>query len=202
MEEYMEDMIFTDASASEEENNNPVPEENKKRKKTVKEEIFDWVKTLLLYCVLPLAIFQAFCFMASVPTGSMETTIPVGAQVLTTRMFNKENVERGDVIVFDSEELGIVLIKRCIGLPGDEIVFDGTGDVYINGELLDEPYVSSFSDFEGSFKVPENSYFFAGDNRKASLDARYWDQPYIHEDFVKGKARFILFPFSSFGILE
>ena len=60
----------------------------------------------------------------------METTIPVGAQVVTTRIFNKDNIERGDIVVFDSYELGVVLIKRCIGLPGDEIVFDGTGDHY------------------------------------------------------------------------
>ncbi|MBE6893565.1 MAG: signal peptidase I [Ruminococcaceae bacterium] len=176
-----------------------VPE---KKKKSAKEEILDWAKTLLLYCVLPLAIFQTFCFMASVPTGSMETTIPVGAQVVTTRIFNKDNIERGDIVVFNSDELGIVLIKRCIGLPGDEIVFDGSGRVYVNGAVLDEPYVSSRSDFEGEFSVPEDCYFFVGDNRAGSLDARFWDEPYIHKSEVKGKARFVLFPFSNFGILE
>ena len=184
---------------SELEKENSVPE---KKKKTLKEEIIDWAKTLILYCLLPLAVFQTFCFIASVPTGSMETTIPVGAQVVTTRVFNKDNIERGDIIVFNSEELGIMLIKRCLGVPGDEIVFDGTGDVYINGNLVDEPYVSSWSDFEGSFEVPENHYFFAGDNRKGSLDARYWDEPYIHEDHIKGKSRFIIFPFGDFGMLE
>ena len=132
----------------------------------------------------------------------METTIPVGAQVVTTRIFNKDNIERGDIIVFNSDELGVVLIKRCIGLPGDEIVFDGTGDVYVNGVLLKEPYVSSWSDFEGEFTVPEDCYFFLGDNRAGSLDARFWDEPYIHKSEVKGKARFVLFPFSNFGILE
>ena len=136
-----------------------------KPKKTFKEELIDWGKTLVFYCLLPLLIFQTFFFMASVPTGSMETTVPTGAQVVTVRTFNKENVRRGDVVVFESEEIGVVLIKRCIGLPGDEIVFDGTGDVYVNGELLNEPYVSSFSDFEGEFSVPEDCYFFAGDNR-------------------------------------
>lgn len=178
---------------------NPVPE---KEKKDIKKELIEWGKTLLFYCVIPLLVFQTFCFMASVPTGSMETTIPVGAQVVTFRTFNKDNVERGDIVVFDSYELGVVLIKRCIGLPGDEIVFDGTGDVYVNGELLNEPYVSSFSDFEGEFSVPEDCYFFAGDNRSGSLDARYWARPYIHKDDIKGKAKFVIFPFSSFGTLE
>jgi signal peptidase I len=176
-----------------------VPE---KPKKSLKAEILDWVKTLLLYCVLPLAVFQSFCFMASVPTGSMETTIPVGAQVVTTRIFNKDNVERGDIIVFESEEIGVILIKRCIGLPGEKIVFDGSGRIFIDGEVYREKYVSSDSDFEGEFVVPEDCYFFLGDNRAGSFDARYWENPYIHKDFVKGKGVFVLFPFSSFGILK
>ena len=176
-----------------------VPE---KPKKSLKAEILDWVKTLLLYCVLPLAVFQSFCFMASVPTGSMETTIPVGAQVVTTRIFNKDNVERGDIIVFESEEIGVILIKRCIGLPGEKIVFDGSGRIFIDGEVYREKYVSSDSDFEGEFVVPEDCYFFVGDNRAGSIDARFWENPYIHKDFVKGKGVFVLFPFSSFGILK
>lgn len=173
-----------------------------KPKKSLKAEILDWAKTLLLYCVLPLALFQSFFFMASVPTGSMKNTIPVGAQVVTARIFNKDNVERGDIIVFDSEEIGVILIKRCLGLPGDKIVFDGSGRVFINGEVYRESYVSSRSDFEGEFVVPEDCYFFVGDNRAGSFDARYWENPYIHKDFVKGKGVFVLFPFSSFGILK
>ncbi|MBQ6878464.1 MAG: signal peptidase I [Oscillospiraceae bacterium] len=197
----MDDLLL-DTAIAEEEKEEPVPEKKEKPKKTLKEEILDWAKTLVLYCFLPLAIFQTFCFMASVPTGSMETTIPVGAQVMTTRIFNKDNVERGDIIVFDSDELEIVLIKRCIGLPGDTVAFNGSGAVYINGEYLEEPYVSSWSGFEGEFTVPEDCYFFVGDNRAGSLDARFWENPYVHKSDIKGKARFVLFPFSSFGTLE
>lgn len=196
-----EDIIFENAP-EEQEKEASVPEKETKPKKSIKEELLDWGKTLLFYCLIPLLVFQTFFFMASVPTGSMETTIPVGAQVITLRAFNKDNIERGDIVVFDSEELNIVLIKRCIGLPGDEIVFDGSGMVYINGEVYFEPYVSSFSSFKGTFEVPEDCYFFVGDNRAGSLDARYWEEPYIHKDNIKGKAFFVLFPFSSFGILK
>ncbi len=194
----MEEDLF-EVKTEEAEETAEIPE---KKKKSLKAELLDWGKTLLFYCLVPLLIFQSFCFMASVPTGSMETTIPVGAQVLTTRIFNKDNVERGDIIVFESEELGVVLIKRCLGLPGDKIVFDGTGRVFINDEIYRERYISSRSDFEGEFVVPEDCYFFVGDNRGGSLDARFWENPYIHKDFVKGKGVFVLFPFSSFGILE
>ncbi len=179
----------------------PLSDEEEKKLRT-KKEILDWVKTLVLYCFLPLAIFQSLCFMAAVPTGSMDPTIPVGSQVLTTRLYNKDNVERGDIIVFESDELGITLIKRCIGLPGDNLVFDGSGNLYINGELYDEPYVSSYSGFEGEFNVPKNCYFFCGDNRGGSHDCRTFNEPYIHKSVLKGKARIIVYPFSSFGWLE
>lgn len=208
----MEELKFEDIASEKEETaeiakeknaeNPQQPEKKEKKKKTLKEELLDWAKTLLLYCFLPLGVFLIFCFMANVPTGSMSPTVPVGAQVFTTRIFDKESVERGDIIVFESKEIGVILIKRCIGLPGDNIYFDGKGKVYLNGELLSEPYVSSFSDFEGEFNVPEDHYFFVGDNRGGSFDARYWENPYIHEDDIKGKARAILLPFSKFGKLE
>ena len=202
------------------------PEEKAARKrKKFKAELFAWAKTLFFFCVIPVLIFECFCFVARVPTGSMETTVPAGAEVFTTRCFNKDNIKRGDVVVFYNDELDptlfkqyiglrgdiaaffndeleLILFKRCIGLPGDTVEFDGTGDVYINGELYEEPYVSSFSDFEGTFTVPEDCYFFCGDNRGGSWDARYWDNPYINKENVKGKARFIFFPFNSIGAVK
>ena len=209
-----------------EEKKEETPEEKAARKrKKFKAELFDWAKTLFFFCVIPVLIFECFCFVARVPTGSMETTVPAGAEVFTTRCFNKDNIKRGDVVVFYNDELDptlfkqyiglrgdiaaffndeleLILFKRCIGLPGDTVEFDGTGDVYINGELYEEPYVSSFSDFEGTFTVPEDCYFFCGDNRGGSWDARYWDNPYINKENVKGKARFIFFPFNSIGAVK
>ncbi len=200
-------------------------EKTARRRKKFKAELFAWAKTLFFFCVIPVLIFECFCFVARVPTGSMETTVPAGAEVFTTRCFNKDNIKRGDVVVFYNDELDptlfkqyiglrgdiaaffndeleLILFKRCIGLPGDTVEFDGTGDVYINGELYEEPYVSSFSDFEGTFTVPEDCYFFCGDNRGGSWDARYWDNPYINKENVKGKARFIFFPFNSIGAVK
>ena len=186
-----------------EEKKEETPEEKAARKrKKFKAELFDWAKTLFFFCVIPVLIFECFCFVARVPTGSMETTVPAGAEVFTTRCFNKDNIKRGDVVVFYNDELNLTLFKRCIGLPGDRVEFDGTGNVYINGELYEEPYVSSFSDFEGTFTVPEDCYFFCGDNRGGSWDARYWDNPYINKENVKGKARFIFFPFNSIGAVK
>ncbi|MGK0469147.1 MAG: signal peptidase I, partial [Clostridium sp.] len=52
------------------------------------------------------------------------------------------------------------------------------------------------------FKIPEDSYFFLGDNRANSKDARYWEQPFIDEDNIMGKARIVISPFSRFGKLK
>ena len=178
-----------------EEKKEETPEEKAARKrKKFKAELFDWAKTLFFFCVIPVLIFECFCFVARVPTGSMETTVPAGAEVFTTRCFNKDNIKRGDVVVFYNDELNLTLFKRCIGLPGDTVEFDGTGEVYINGELYEEPYVSSFSDFEGTFTVPEDCYFVMGDNRDRSDDSR------IHVGFVPfenlvGKARVLFFSY-------
>ena len=217
--------MYIPGNAPEDKKDEALKEKTARRRKKFKAELFDWAKTLFFFCVIPVLIFECFCFVARVPTGSMETTVPAGAEVFTTRCFNKDNIKRGDIVVFYNDELdptlfkqyiGLrgdiaaffndelepILFKRCIGLPGDTVEFDGTGDVYINGELYEEPYVSSFSDFEGTFTVPEDCYFFCGDNRGGSWDARYWDNPYINKENVKGKARFIFFPFNSIGAVK
>ena len=49
------------------------------KKKKLKAEVIDWIKTIFFYCVLPVALFECFFFVANVPTGSMETTVPAGS---------------------------------------------------------------------------------------------------------------------------
>ena len=115
-------------------------------------------------------------------------------------------------------------VKRIIAGPGDtvSIVSDGsvrqgdlasaadigldmsrgdeaelmTAAVYVNGEKLDEPYLREPMLYTGDmeFEVPEGCYFFMGDNRNNSLDARYWSNPYIAEDKLIAKVYFRYFP--------
>ena len=87
-------------------------EKTARRRKKFKAELFDWAKTLFFFCVIPVLIFECFCFVARVPTGSMETTVPAGAEVFTTRCFNKDNIKRGDIVVFYNDELDPTLFKH------------------------------------------------------------------------------------------
>jgi len=151
-------------------------------------------RTILEYVVLAVVavavalLIQAFLIKPyRIPSASMENTLLIGDRVLVDRIsWRFSQPERGDIVVFHPPFDGPVLIKRIIGLPGDEISLSG-GFVHINGRRLDEPYVrriagrqepsEPFSNglpwsLQEPYKVPAGSYFVMGDNRTDSGDSR------------------------------
>ena len=116
----------------------------------------------------------------------------------------------------------VYYVKRIIGMPGDtveikaggscgpseivsearEAIADGetrelvTADVYVNGEKIEEDYLREPMLYTGdmTFTVPEGTYFFMGDNRNGSLDARYWHNHYIPQDKLIAKVLFRYWP--------
>lgn len=159
----------------------------------------EWIVPIGAAVILAVLINKFLFFQVSVPTKSMYPTIVPDDRIIVTRVYNKGKLKTGDIVVFYSEELKETLIKRLIGLPGDEVKIDENRDVYINGKKLDQPYVVYNGGVVGEFKVPEGHYFFMGDNRENSWDSRYWQESYVPEKNIKGKARFVVFPFSRFG---
>ena len=151
-------------------------------------------RTILEYVVLAVVavavalLIQAFLVKPyRIPSASMEDTLLIGDRVLVDRVsWRFTQPERGDIVVFHPPFDGPVLIKRIIGLPGDEVSLSA-GFVYINGRRLDEPYVrridghqepsEPFSNglpwsLQEPYKVPAGSYFVMGDNRTDSGDSR------------------------------
>ena len=125
-----------------------------------------------------------------VKSGSMEPTIMTGEFTIVNKLsYLNKTPQRGDVIAFKSEEYNRFLLKRIIGIPGDEIEFHD-GYVYINGIICDE---SAYLDkdietnCDKCFTVPNNSYFVMGDNREHSTDSRFFELPYILEDDIMGR---------------
>lgn len=108
--------------------------------------------------------------------------------VLAVRVHNPGGIERGDIIIFRSRELGDVLIKRVIGLPGDTVRIDTDGSVFINGERLAEPYAADIGGPSADCLVPAEEYFVLGDNRGESADSRHWENPCIRAESIMGKA--------------
>lgn len=168
----------------------PAGQPKKKEKMTLKRFWKEWKEVILILA----AVFVTFKFIlqiAWVPSGSMETTLPTKSVLVGLHLpyvVGSPMPERGDIVTFWNEELNKVLVKRVIGLPGDEITFAG-GFVYINGQQLDESYLPAqgITECDKSFTVPEGCFFPLGDNRTGSLDARSWNDPYIPVSAIQAK---------------
>jgi signal peptidase I len=168
----------------------------------MKKLLKEWIYPIGTALIIAFLINKFLLFKIYVPSESMLPTIMIGDQIFVTKSYNKDNIKRGDIMVFYSEERGELLIKRVIGLPGEKVEIKGDGSVFINGNVLEEPYVVHKDNKTASFNVPEGHYLFLGDNRANSLDARYWKNPYISKDAIKGKARITVFPFKRFGWIK
>ncbi|MEW8956647.1 signal peptidase I [Clostridium sp.] len=168
----------------------------------------DWIIPIAAAVIISILINKFLLFKVYIPSESMYPTLTEGDHLFVTKIYNYSKIERGDILVFDFKE-GInngekeeLLIKRVIGLPGDNVEIKDGGKVFINGEELNEPYVENPSNQTGSFTVPSGKYLFLGDNRANSYDSRSWRNPYIDEEDIKGKAQVRVYPFNRLGFLK
>lgn len=190
-----------------EQGENTVPSEAPEPKRpSAFREIMSWVIPFVIAVVLVYVLKTYVIINANVPSGSMENTIMTGDNLIGFRLaYQFSEPKRGDVIIFPApDEPNEKYIKRIIGLPGEKLTIK-EGKVYINGELLEEDYLSKewlpggdindgYTDLE--FDIPEDSYFVMGDNRTNSHDARFWNNTYVTRDKIIGKAIFIYWPFA------
>ena len=142
----------------------------------------DWI----VYAVLLSIVFSVMFGFYRIPSASMTPSLEVGGTYVGSKLaVMLGSPRRGDVLVFRDDMgwmdgtagSGGLLVKRVIGLPGDEVVIDGDG-VHVNGERLREDYLprSVNPADPGVFvdvKVPEGRLFMLGDNRGNSADSRF-----------------------------
>lgn len=155
-------------------------------KKVTNEDYRDTLKYVLVF-LITFFLLQFLIGVANIPSSSMEPTLNVGKKYLFLQVsYWFKDPSRGDIIVFDDH--GVIYCKRIIGLPGDTIDFVD-GNVYINRELLEEPYANgeTYAYISSHYEVPEGEYFFMGDNRMNSKDSRLWEYPYITKMQILGK---------------
>lgn len=121
---------------------------------------------------------------------------------------NLSPLSRGEVIILKNpRDNNVAFIKRVIGLPNEKVMIRD-GKVYINGEILNEPYLpagtittgESFLQTGGEILVPEGQYFVIGDNRGGSSDSREWGP--IKKDLIVGQAYIRYWPIPKFTIIQ
>ncbi|HCC57021.1 MAG TPA: signal peptidase I [Solibacterales bacterium] len=213
----------------------PVVSETKPKessKEVARGFIAEWTVTILLLLFGTTTLVQAFV----IPTGSMEDTLLIGDHLLVDKLayapagaISKNflpytPVKRGDIIVFRYPvDIQQTFVKRCIGVPGDHIRLLNK-QVYLNGHLLNEPYVVHKSSYieayrdnfpgepnsmispdavtmleknvvNGEVVVPPDHYFAMGDNRDSSLDSRYWG--FVPRENIIGKPLIIYWSYDA-----
>ena len=138
---------------------------------------------------------------AEVNVEKLSNFIPFLDAGSTPKRYVFHGPERGDIIVLqDPRKPDTDLIKRVIGLPGEtlEIV---NGVVYINGYLLEEPYIKTpWHSTNPKITIPAGEYFVMGDNRDNSLDSRSSSVGLVPKDLVIGKAMLSYWPKNQFGL--
>jgi len=133
--------------------------------------------------------------------NSMTPTLREGDFVVSVK---GSEFKAGDLVVF---YLGNnVLVKRYIAGPGQWVDIDGNGNVYVDGVLLEEPYISEKAlgdcDITLPYQVPENRIFCMGDHRATSVDSRSTTVGCIQKDQIVGKIVFRIWPFADAGPLK
>jgi len=124
---------------------------------------------------------------------SMEPTLLPGEVLLVNKLaYTFGEFKHGDIITFHYPmDPDLDYVKRIIGKPGDEVVIRN-GNVWINNQLLSEPYISAAPDYEGTWNVPDDALFVLGDNRNPSADSHIWG--FVPLENVIGKAFAVYWP--------
>ena len=180
----------------------------KKEKKShsVAYELFGWLVYIAIIVGLTWLIITFVGQRTSVSGHSMETTLQDGDQLIVDKIsYRFRDPKRYDIIVFPYQyEENVYYIKRIIGLPGETVRIDEEGNIYINGEILDEHYGKEVIQDPGlavqEITLGEDEYWCMGDNRNHSSDSRVIGP--VPRSRILGKAFIRIYPFSKFGLIH
>lgn len=171
-----------------------------RRKEYYRQSLRGTVYVLVVVAAVAVLIATLFLPILQISGDSMSPTMEHDEIVV---LLKTKEFEQGDLIGFYYQ--GKILLKRVIALPESEVAIDGDGNVYVDGAMLEEPYVTEKvlgdCDLEFPYKVPGTGYFVMGDRRSNSVDSRNSVIGAISRDDIIGKIFIRVWPLSRFGFV-
>ena len=177
----------------------------------MKNVVKEIISTILYILAVLLGTYLLITFVGqrtSVSGSSMEPTLSNNDQLILDKISYRFSVpKRFDIIVFPFQyKENTYYVKRVIGLPGETVQIDLEGNIYINGEILEEDYGKEKINFPGLAVEPitlgDDEYFVMGDNRNNSSDSRDPSVGNIRRSNIIGKAWVRIWPLNKFGVLK
>lgn len=186
----------------------------KKKKSSFYDTLIEWLDSLIISFLAVVVIFTFFFSKVKVDGESMRETLQDRDQLIVSDFLYKPN--RGDIVIISrnpenkdsTKDTGSLtqepLVKRVIAIEGDTIEITADGDVLLNDEEIDEPYIKDYIDDLGTpqndlkvrLEVPKGRVFVMGDNRWNSHDSRKTDIWLVDERYILGEVIMRVYPFN------
>ena len=175
--------------------------EREKYKRRYKRVLRSTIYTLIVVAAAAVLVATIWMPVLQIYGASMTPTLDEGDIVISVK---GSDFEPGDLVAFYMGNK--ILVKRCIAGPGQWVDMDAGGNVYVDGKLLDEPYLTEKAlgdcDIELPYQVPDNRYFCMGDHRSTSVDSRSTTVGCVSDEQIVGKIVFRVWPLPDFGTLR
>jgi len=170
--------------------------------------LFKIILYIVIICGLTYLVLHYVAQRTIVEGSSMETTLTNHDNLVVDKLtYRFKNPKRFDIIVFPYQHgKKVYYIKRIIGLPGETVKIDATGNIYINDKELEESYGMEVMKDPGiaanGVTLGKNEYFVLGDNRNDSTDSRSDKVGVVKKEDIIGKAVFRIYPLNKIGLLK
>lgn len=162
--------------------------------------LYNTIASLLVVTAVAVLVSMLFLPVLRVTGTSMTPTLYNDELLICNK---RSDFESGDIIAFYFNNK--ILLKRVIGIPGDVIDIAEDGTVYLNGEVLDEPYINEKAfgecDIKLPYQVPDNRVFVMGDHRSVSIDSRSASVGCVADEYIIGKVILRIWPFEALGTI-